>query len=262
MRATTVMAAAAALLAGAVGAQSLASQAAPPSPPAAEPPAPDVTACQACHGANGISANTRVPNIAGQQPDYLIAQLQAFRGRTRPSSTMQAVAAQLSDEQIAALARYWSSRPAAVAQAPAAAASAPAIPSRAGFPAGFPAGFTQYDTATNQGTINERYANEVALVAARAGRSLPDGSIIVSVNRTAQTGAIASYAVMESRAGWGAAVPALLRNANWDFALFDPQRIRNDRLNQASCLACHRPQEANSFVFSFPALRAHATRAN
>ena len=78
--------------------------------------------CQACHGTNGISSSTRIPNIAGQQPDYLIAQLQAFRGRTRQSGAMQAVAAQLSDEQIAALARYWSGRPAIVARAPAGAA--------------------------------------------------------------------------------------------------------------------------------------------
>ena len=69
-----------------------------------------------------------------------------------------------------------------------------------------------------------------------------------------------AVAAMEARAGWGAAVPALLRNGNWDYALFDANRVRNDRLNQAPCLACHKPQAASSFVFTLPALRERAAR--
>ena len=76
------------------------------------PPRSDVTACQACHGENGISRNPRIPNIAGQQQAYLAAQLQAFRAGTRRNDLMQAIAGQLSDADIAALAAYWNSRPA------------------------------------------------------------------------------------------------------------------------------------------------------
>lgn len=83
--------------------------------------------------------------------------------------------------------------------------------------------------------------------------------MIIGVNRNGAGGPITSYAGMEARAGRGAAIPALLRNGNWDYALFDAQRARNERLNQAPCLACHRPQEPNSYVFTMPALRAHAT---
>ena len=232
----------------------------PPAPAPAAPSAPvDVTACQACHGENGMSRNPRVPNLAGQQQAYLAAQLTAFRAGTRRNDLMQAVAAQLGDAEIAGLAAYWSSHPATPGDAHGTTAAAgPAIPSRMTFPVNFPAGFTSYERVPGEGGATaERYANAAALAAARAGRPLPDGSAIVVVNRDAG-GTATSYAAMASQAGWGASVPALLRNGNWDFAVFDAAHVRNDRLNQAQCLACHRPQAPNSFVFTLPALRTRA----
>ena len=241
----------------AIAAAALAAQTPSAPAPAADP---DITACQACHGAGGISPSPRVPNLAGQQPDYLAAQLRAFRGGTRDNDLMEAVAAQLSDAEIEAYARYWHGRPAAPSDPHAQGAAGPAVPSRMTFPAGFPAGFTRYQSLTANGAVTERYANDAALAAARAGRPLPDGSVIVGVSRAAADGPATSFAAMEARAGWGAAVPALLRNGNWDYALFDANRARNDRLNQAPCLACHKPQAANSFVFTLPALRERAAR--
>jgi cytochrome c553 len=238
------------------GAAALASQA-QTTPPTV--PQVDVTACQACHGESGISRNPHIPHLAGQQEAYLAAQLQAFRAHTRRNESMEAVAGQLSDAEIAGLAAYWAHRqfvpPDAHGQA-----SGPAIPSRMTFPAGFPAGFTAYETVPAEGGgTAERFANAAALAAARAGHPLPDGSVIVVVNRNA-TGAATSYAAMASQAGWGDAVPALLRNGNWDYALFDAGHVRNDGLNQAQCLACHRPKEADSFVFTLAALRERARR--
>jgi len=65
-------------------------------------------------------------------------------------------------------------------------AAGPAIPSRMTFPANFPAGFTSYERVPGEGgAIAERYANAVALAAARANRPLPDGSVMVSVASTA-----------------------------------------------------------------------------
>ena len=63
--------------------------------------------------------------------------------------------------------------------------SSPAIPSRMVFPAAFPTGFTLYQTASSNGGVAEHYANAPALAAARAGRPLPDGSVILVVNRPA-----------------------------------------------------------------------------
>ena len=108
----------------------------------------------------------------------------------------------------------------------------PAIPSRMAFPADFPNGFTLYQTATTNGAVAEHHANAAALAAASAGRPLPDGSVIVVVNRPAAGAPPTGYAAMESRAGWGETIPALLRNGNWDFAVFDAQRVRNERLSQ------------------------------
>ncbi len=249
-----------ALLGIMLGARALASQPEPAAaPPVAEDSAqPDVSGCQACHGREGISSNPRTPNLAGQQADYLVAQLQAFRSGTRTHQLMQAVAAQLDDAQIEALARYWSSRPASGGD-PHAASAGSAILSRMAFPEDFPNGFTLYETATTNGAVTESYANDVAFESAKAGRPLPDGSIILVVNRASVGGPPTGYAAMESRAGWGASIPELIRNANWDYAAFDAQKMRNARLNQATCLACHRPQSANDFVFTLEKLRRAAT---
>jgi len=265
MRAGTIaLGGAVALAAAALGGRALASQAAPA---AAATPVPmtaaqvDVTGCQACHGANGVSRNQHVPNLAGQQAAYLVLQLQAFKNGTRRNSSMEAVAAQLSDAEMNALAQYWGSQPAGGGMDAHAAAAGPAIPSRMAFPAGFPNDFTLYHTATTNGAVSEQYANAAAVAAARAGRPLPDGSVILVVNRPGAGAPPASYAGMEARAGWGAAVPALIRDGNWDFAVFNAQRVRNDGLNQAQCLACHHPQAANSHVFTLAELRAAATGA-
>jgi hypothetical protein len=157
------------------------------------------------------------------------------------------------------LAQYWSAQVAAGAPATA------AIASRMTLPAGFPAGFTAYQTLDQpaDGLVVKRYANAVALRAAKAGQPLPDGSVIVGVNYARQpdgsAGKATSYSAMEARAGWGAAVPALLRNGNWDYALFTADGARRD-LNQAQCLACHKPIAADSYVFSIKALREAAAR--
>jgi cytochrome c553 len=258
----TALGGAIALVAAALGGRAFAYQAAPAAaPPPAQAEAPvDVSACTACHGANGVSRNQHVPNLAGQQAAYLVLQLRAFRSGTRKSDVMEAIAAQLSDAEMTALAEHWHNQPAGGGDMHAA-ASGPAIPSRMTFPANFPNGFTLYQSAVASGALSERYANATAIAAARAGRPLPEGSVIIVVNRPAAGAPPVGYAGMETRAGWGAAIPTLLRNGDWDFAVFDAQRVRNDRLNQAQCLACHRPQGANSHVFTLAELRAAATRA-
>jgi Cytochrome P460 len=90
--------------------------------------------------------------------------------------------------------------------------------------------------------VIERYANQAALQAARTGQPLPDNSMIVVANRhhvpdgkgQPTKGPANSYSAMASRAAWGAAVPALLRNGNWDYAAFNARGVRNDRLNQSA----------------------------
>ncbi len=73
--------------------------------------------CSACHefgGANVVPVFT-FPRLAGQQKDYLITQLKAFRDKTRADPRARADmwdrAAHLSDAMIVALAGYYSAEP-------------------------------------------------------------------------------------------------------------------------------------------------------
>lgn len=67
--------------------------------------------CASCHGADGIATAPSYPNLAGQNADYLVAALNAYKNKERTggfASIMQVQAASLSDEDIANLAAYYS----------------------------------------------------------------------------------------------------------------------------------------------------------
>lgn len=71
--------------------------------------------CVACHGANGISAVPIYPNLAGQKAAYLDSSLKAYRSQERKggnAAIMWALAAALSDADIANLSAYYQSLPA------------------------------------------------------------------------------------------------------------------------------------------------------
>jgi cytochrome c553 len=73
-----------------------------------------VHVCSSCHGPGGHSISSTFPRLAGQQKDYLIAQLTAFRDHTRADphaqTYMWGMAARLSNSTIAALAAYYSAQ--------------------------------------------------------------------------------------------------------------------------------------------------------
>ncbi|MFL6649749.1 MAG: c-type cytochrome [Sulfurifustaceae bacterium] len=69
--------------------------------------------CAGCHGITGwrnAYPAYRVPKLGGQNAEYLVAALKAYQTKQRAHSTMQAIAATLSDEDIADLAAYFSAR--------------------------------------------------------------------------------------------------------------------------------------------------------
>lgn len=66
------------------------------------------TTCIACHGMGGIGITDQYPNLAGQKAPYLEAQLKAFRDGTRSNAIMGPMAKQLSDNDIANVAAYYS----------------------------------------------------------------------------------------------------------------------------------------------------------
>ncbi|WP_310649990.1 c-type cytochrome [Pseudomonas juntendi] len=63
--------------------------------------------CTACHGTSGQSQNEQYPSLAGQNADYLQAQLHAFAEGKRHSAQMEPLAASLTDAQIVSLAQYF-----------------------------------------------------------------------------------------------------------------------------------------------------------
>lgn len=64
--------------------------------------------CQTCHGIDGISTLPNAPNIAGQNPTYLEAQLRAFRSGSRTDPQMSFVARGLTDEEIEKVVAWYS----------------------------------------------------------------------------------------------------------------------------------------------------------
>lgn len=71
---------------------------------------PDIAArCTPCHGADGLSKLPNAPNLAGQPEMYLVEALEAYRSGERRNGQMSVVAGPLSDEDIAALAAWFSS---------------------------------------------------------------------------------------------------------------------------------------------------------
>ena len=68
--------------------------------------------CLGCHaipGYNNVYPTYKVPKVAGQNADYIVSALKAYRNKDRLHETMHANAAALSDQDIIDLAKYFES---------------------------------------------------------------------------------------------------------------------------------------------------------
>jgi cytochrome c553 len=236
--------------------------------------------CAACHGAAGVSVSETIPNLAAQRAGYIENQLKAFRDGTRrpgsatsPVATMAAIAAQLTPADIANVAAYFASLPGAGA-----AAKSEFLPNLAKtsvpFPEGYQSTFVKYHTINFPATKQVRYyyANPAAVKAAKEGRSLPDGSVLIAEVYSARldaeqkpvTGAdgfyqpdkLLLYTAMARDAGWGKDIPEMLRNEDWNYAVFTLDKKHRPGVNQAECLACHKPLDKVSYLFTLKELAA------
>lgn len=74
-----------------------------------------VAMCQGCHGIDGWRTAYpevyKVPKIAGQHPAYLIAALKEYKAGNRGHPSMKAIAASLSDADMADIAAYYAQTP-------------------------------------------------------------------------------------------------------------------------------------------------------
>jgi len=82
-----------------------------PSPARAGTAPERAAVCAACHGSDGNSPSPEFPVLAGQHRDYLAHALHDYQSGARSNPIMGAQAAQLTKEEIEALARWFASRP-------------------------------------------------------------------------------------------------------------------------------------------------------
>ena len=84
-----------------------------PKIPAAEPigtPPEKAATCVACHGKIGIGTMDEYPNLTGQHADYIAQALNDYRLGKRKNPLMQPFAQQLSQDEIEALAEFFSAQ--------------------------------------------------------------------------------------------------------------------------------------------------------
>ncbi len=76
-------------------------------PPFGDPDAgePQTAICGSCHGARGISQDPLVPNLAGQEPTYLLNAIKAYRDNERSHEEM---VTDQTDEEIENIAAFYS----------------------------------------------------------------------------------------------------------------------------------------------------------
>jgi cytochrome c553 len=65
--------------------------------------------CGGCHGAGGISSDAATPSLAGQDPQYLVSAIKAYRN-SRQNWGMQRYVAGLSDKDIDNIAAFYAAQ--------------------------------------------------------------------------------------------------------------------------------------------------------
>jgi cytochrome c553 len=67
-------------------------------------------ACSGCHGDSGTSANPAIPSLAGQDAQYLVAAIAAYKDRSRTDETMTGLAASLDDATAKNVAAFYANQ--------------------------------------------------------------------------------------------------------------------------------------------------------
>jgi len=67
--------------------------------------------CQGCHGEDGNSIDPLIPKLSGQFDQYIAKQLRNYQAGIRTHQIMNAMAATISDEELADISSYFASNP-------------------------------------------------------------------------------------------------------------------------------------------------------
>lgn len=124
---------------------------------------------------------------------------------------------------------------------------------RVAFPENYKSG-VHYATVERGNIREEIYANREAIEAAKKGQPLPSGTVITMEDY--RDGRLFRYIVMEKRQGWGERYAQDIRNGDWEFQSFQPDRTVNRSENVTRCMGCHKAQDKNDFVFTRDRIRS------
>lgn len=120
----------------------------------------------------------------------------------------------------------------------------------------------------------ELWSTPAAVEAIRKGEPIPSGTVLTLIQYKAQLdaggnpardaqgrfikGDLVAYTVMEKRAGWGTEYPDDIRNGEWEYQAFNPDKTVNAKANLTACFQCHKPHAAQDFVISLASLKGTA----
>ena len=156
------------------------------------------------------------------------------------------------------------------------AVSANAGGDKVAFPAAYDKGvlYTTVDRADNK-QYRELFVSPPATIdAAKKGEPLPSGTVMTLVQYAAKLDPqgvpekdangrfiktnIVAYTVMEKRAGWGAEYPDNVRNGEWEYQAFKPDKTVNTAANLGACFNCHKPLDKQDYVYLYDKMKAAA----
>lgn len=158
-----------------------------------------------------------------------------------------------------------------------AAGQAAADPKRVTLPADYdPAKYLLYGVHNrpDNGQVRYLYANAIAAEGAKKDGELPNGSVlvmevykakvdaagapVVGTGGLFEKGDMVFYGLMEKQAGWGSDIPEAIRNGDWNYTTYSPEKVnRHETTKEESCLACHKMiGTSGDYVLSYDELVA------
>lgn len=149
---------------------------------------------------------------------------------------------------------------------------AQAGPERVSFPTDYRTTFVEFIRIDrpDRGITRFFYVNPDAMEAAMPGEDLPQGTVLImedhkvvvdgdgdpvpdAQGRFRPTDEVTNVFVMEKQPGWGEALPADMRNGDWDYAWFeaDGSRKQGDFVRFTGCFSCHMNRADRDYTFTF-----------
>jgi len=148
----------------------------------------------------------------------------------------------------------------------------PSGPNKLVFPEGWNQG-VMYATVDRYDTkqYREFYGPQAAVDAARAGKEIPDGTVLTlaayaaklddkgvpvkDANGRFTKDKLVAVNSMPKKAGYGADIPEAVRNGDWIYQSFSPGGEVNEKANLTACFQCHLPFAKDDYLTNLAKLQ-------